>query len=74
MSNLTLMERYNKECAEIKSRDDSKFGVYTNNLCPNCKRQRLMIGDDKKKRCEKCAWCVEDSEIDQEFRDALDCR
>ncbi len=46
--------------------DMSKFGDYDNpkDGCPNCGRYRIMLGDDKKHRCEKCGWCIEDEDYD----------
>ena len=51
----------------------SKLGDYDNpeNGCPNCGRHRVMIGDDKKHRCEKCSWCVEDNDYDTVFSDFM---
>ena len=47
----------------------AKCGDYDNpeNGCPKCGRQRVMLGDDKKHRCEKCAWCIEDNDFDGDF-------
>lgn len=47
----------------------SKIGDYDNpkDGCPNCGRSRIMIGDDKKHRCEKCYWCIENNEYDTDF-------
>lgn len=47
----------------------AKCGDYDNpeNGCPKCGRQRVMLGDDKKHRCEKCAWCIEDNDYDGDF-------
>lgn len=39
-------------------------GAYTGEDCPNCGRNRLLIGDDGKTRCEKCGWCMEDGKYD----------
>ena len=46
-----------------------KNGDYDNpeNGCPNCGRFRVMKGDDKKHRCEKCGWCIEDDQYDADF-------
>jgi hypothetical protein len=51
----------------------SKNGNYDNpkDGCPSCSRHRVMIGDDKKHRCEKCAWCIEDNEYDGDFSDYI---
>lgn len=48
---------------------NGKMGAYENppNGCPNCSRHRVMVGADKKHRCEKCAWCIEDNERDYAF-------
>ena len=29
--------------------------------CPNCGRNRIMLCQDNKHHCEKCWWCIEDS-------------
>ena len=42
----------------------SKCGDYQDIDCPNCGRHRVMLGDDGKRRCEKCCWCIEDKEYD----------
>jgi hypothetical protein len=57
----------------IRDRNESKLGEYDNpeNGCPNCGRHRVMIGDDKKHRCEKCYWCIEDNEYDSEFAEYM---
>ena len=54
---------------EYDNRNFAKYGDYDNpeNGCPNCGRYRIMLGDDKKHRCEKCYWCIEDNEYDEEF-------
>jgi len=51
----------------------AKVGKYDNpkNGCPNCGRDRVMVGDDGKHRCEKCAWCMEENQIDTDFSDYL---
>lgn len=48
-----------------------KCGSYVDRDCPNCGRQRLMVGEDGKHRCEKCAWCVEESCYDSLFGDYI---
>lgn len=50
-----------------------KMGDYDNppDGCPNCGRQRVMIGRDGKHRCEKCCWCIEDGEYDGQFLDYM---
>lgn len=35
--------------------------------CTNCSRCALVKGDDNKRRCTKCAWCLEDRAFDDEF-------
>ena len=57
----------------IYQRNRAKMGEYDNPEmgCPHCGRHRVMIGDDGKHRCEKCAWCIEDGEYDFEFSDYL---
>lgn len=45
----------------------AKMGDYTNDRCPNCDRLRIMMGEDKKRRCQKCCWCIEDKDYDYEF-------
>lgn len=57
----------------IYEHNKSKIGPYDNpeNGCPNCGRHRVMIGNDGKHRCEKCAWCIEDNKQDGEFWDYL---
>ena len=51
------------------AKQHSKNGDYDNpeNGCPNCGRFRVMKGDDKKHRCEKCGWCIEDDQYDADF-------
>lgn len=51
----------------------AKMGDYDNppDGCPNCGRQRVMLGDDGKHRCEKCCWCIEDGEYDGAFLDYM---
>jgi ribosomal protein L37AE/L43A len=62
------------ELARSQEEDDqrrksraSKFGDYTGERCPNCGRERVMLGSDGKRRCEKCAWCIEDAAYDGEL-------
>jgi len=52
---------------EIRERNRKKMGPYIEESCPHCGRQRVMTGDDGKHRCEKCCWCVEDNNYDDEF-------
>jgi ribosomal protein L37AE/L43A len=49
-----------------KERRDIKLGDYIDGECPQCQRNRLMLGDDKKRRCEKCGWCIEDESYDSD--------
>lgn len=51
----------------------SKIGDYENpeDGCPKCGRFRVMKGDDKKHRCEKCCWCIEDGAYDEDFMDYM---
>ena len=49
----------------------SKCGDYTGDDCPNCGRQRVMLGDDGKKRCEKCYWCIDDGQYDGALMDYM---
>lgn len=44
-----------------------KCGDYTVDDCPNCGRHRVMRGEDGKRRCETCCWCIEDSDYDFAF-------
>ena len=55
-------ERWTKE-------QQAKCGDYKNGEagCPNCGRHRVMRGDDGKRRCEKCAWCIEDASYDSDL-------
>ena len=45
----------------------SKLGSYSGESCPNCNRVRVMIGNDGKRRCQKCAWCIEDHAYDADL-------
>lgn len=47
------------------------IGEYSGEDCENCGRNRVMIGDDEKHRCEKCGWCKEDKDFDGELLDYL---
>lgn len=49
----------------------AKFGEYTTDACPNCTRHRIMRGADEKRRCQKCAWCIEDGAFDFGFLDFI---
>ena len=60
-----------KEEKENRDKQCSKMGNYTSDVCPNCGRSRIMYGDDGKRRCEKCAWCIEDATVDNEFFDFI---
>ena len=57
----------------FKWREDQrkKCGEYTGGNCPNCGRQRVMSGADGKRRCEKCAWCIEDNGYDGDLLEYL---
>lgn len=59
---------YDEENA-FRERNAAKMGDYENpeHGCPNCGRNRVMIGADGKHRCEKCCWCVEYNDYDSEF-------
>jgi hypothetical protein len=39
----------------------------TGEACPNCKRVRVMRGEDGNRRCEKCAWCIEEKSYDPDL-------
>ena len=58
------MKWFNYE-EEDKKRID-RSGEYNGQVCPNCKRLRMMLCNDGKRRCEKCAWCIEDEEYHNE--------
>ena len=62
-----ILDQENIECTETIERNRSKEGDYTDDECPNCGRSRIMKGDDKKRRCEKCAWCIEDNIYDYDY-------
>ena len=64
---MNILREYHKEQDDFNMRNQAKEGDYTSDLCPNCHRSRIMIGDDKKRRCEKCAWCIESYDYDYEF-------
>lgn len=71
-----LMMQLSKDEAEEHAwynAQEDKVGEYDNpkDGCPNCSRFRVMIGDDKKHRCEKCYYCIEDREIDLDFAKKL---
>ena len=59
----------------IKHGTYSVSDFYTGDDCPNCGRNRLLtvtIHSTKSKTiCEKCSWCVEDSEY-AELKDEYD--
>lgn len=65
------MERSYKEEEEYSERQRAKMGPYTGDACPNCRRHRVMKGQDEKRRCEKCAWCIDDAGYDGEFSDYI---
>lgn len=35
--------------------------------CPNCGKTHVVACKDKKHRCAKCGWCIEDKAKDFEF-------
>ena len=59
-----MLKESQDEDRKAIERYTSKMGPYTGESCPNCGRTRIMLGTDGKHRCEKCAWCVEDSKYD----------
>lgn len=61
-----LSESQREREAWIKEQHN-KEGDYSGDSCPNCSRARVMVGDDGKHHCEKCAWCVEDGGYDHDF-------
>lgn len=67
---MSMRDIYAEEDA-LRKRNQSKMGPYENPEagCPNCGRHRVMRGADGKHRCEKCAWCIEDAGVDNEFLD-----
>jgi ribosomal protein L37AE/L43A len=65
--------RDQQERSENRERQLAKCGDYTDDDCPNCTRHRVMRGDDGKRRCEKCCWCIEDSDYDYEFVSYMNC-
>jgi hypothetical protein len=71
---MNVFQQAREEEDELRKRNQSKEGNYTGKNCPQCNRNRLMMGDDGKQRCEKCAYCVEDEKIDGEFQDYLNCK
>ena len=58
-----LEEMQMREAGAAKHRKPTG-GCCTN---PKCGRARLVKGDDGKKRCTDCAWCVDDGAFDGEF-------
>lgn len=67
-----LSEFYEQEAAETKEFDariDAKRGLEgcTGEECPNCQRVRVELGQDGKRRCWKCAWCIEENGYDYEL-------
>ena len=65
------ISRQQQEDFEHSEKQRAKCGEYTGDSCPNCGRFRVMLGDDNKRRCEKCAWCIEDSGYDGDLLDYL---
>ena len=41
--------------------DEPFSGEYTEEECPECTRERIMLCQDGKRHCEKCGWCIEDN-------------
>jgi hypothetical protein len=60
----------NEEMAKREAQRE-KCGDYTGEDCPSCGRERIMRGNDGKRRCEKCAWCIEDCDYDFDLSDYL---
>lgn len=46
--------------------DEPFSGEYTEEECPECGRERVMLCQDGKRHCEKCGWCIEDNEYQGE--------
>ena len=40
--------------------DEWLMGDYTGERCEKCKRERVRICENGKRRCDKCNWCPED--------------
>ena len=64
MSLADELTRSQEEDDQRRQSRAEKSGDYTGDSCPNCGRVRVMLGLDKKRRCEKCAWCIEDAAYD----------
>ncbi|NIP56157.1 MAG: hypothetical protein GWO26_30050 [Phycisphaerae bacterium] len=56
------MEWFNRE-EEDRDRWEVA-GDYNGEKCPKCGRERVLLCNDKKRRCEKCRWCIEDEIYD----------
>lgn len=61
------MAESQREADEFRVRNAAKCGNYTGEDCPNCGRSRVLLGNDQKRRCEKCQWCIEDGNYDGEL-------
>lgn len=68
---MDIFLKYQKEMDELNIRNKSKMGDYVDIECPNCNRKRIMLGQDGKHRCEKCAWCIEEDNYDDEFSEFI---
>lgn len=62
-----MLEQSQAEDSNFALRQQAKLGDYVIVGCPNCGRYRVMVGDDNRRRCEKCGWCVEDNNYDHDF-------
>lgn len=58
------LQEQQEEEGHWRDEQRSKCGDYTNQNCTNCGRERVMLGNDGKHRCEKCYWVQEDNERD----------
>lgn len=61
------MSFYDREKEESKEQEIIRLwrpatNHYTGEPCPNCGRNRLMLCNNGKTRCEKCNWIVDDKE------------
>lgn len=62
-----IAESQEEDAREFHRWRSKRSSKYTGEDCPNCGRSRVMLGKDKKHRCEKCAWCIEDSNYDRDL-------